>query len=144
VRRIVLDTNAFLDCWVFDDPAAAPLKRAIEAGEAAPVRSSATDAELGVVLERRIFRLADAARHALLLQWNARAALVEVGAAATLRCQDPDDQKFLDLAFAAQARALFTKDKALLATASRARRLGLHVVPPHAAGSVLVVEDRLA
>jgi len=144
VRRIVLDTNAFLDCWVFDDPAAVPLKRAIEAGAATPVRSSATDAELGAVLERPIFRLDDDARSALLLQWNARAALVEVGGSAPLRCLDPDDQKFLDLAFAVQARALFTKDKALLATASRARRLGLHVVPPHAADSVLVVEDRLA
>ena len=142
MRRVVLDTNVFLDCWVFDDPLARPLRAALETGATAPVRSVATDAELAVVLARPQFRLADSARSALLGQWRSRAALVEVALFATIRCTDADDQKFLDLAFAAGAHALFTKDKALLATAARARPLGLQVARPQAAQSVLLFEDR--
>jgi len=143
VRRVVLDTNVFLDCWVFDDPAARVLRNALERAQVLAVRSAATDAELADVLARSRFRLAPAARDALLAQWRSRVALIEVEVAAPLVCADPDDQKFLDLAIAAGASVLFTKDKALLATATRARAHDLRVVPPAAAQSVLLLENRV-
>jgi len=144
VRRVVLDTNVILDCWVFDDPGARSLKAALADKLAVAVRSAETDAELDDVLARSRFGLAAAARRALLDQWQALATRVEVATAAPIRCADPDDQKFLDLALASGAHALFTKDKALLATATHAQRHGLIVSPPHAAGSVLFLEDDVA
>ena len=44
------------------------------------------------------------------------------------RCSDPDDQKFLDLAWAAGADVLVTKDKALLDLARRIAKLGRFLV----------------
>jgi predicted nucleic acid-binding protein len=144
VRRVVLDTNVVLDCWVFDAPAARPLKAALDAGRLVVPRSLATDAELADVLGRPQFGLGDSARHALLARWKQRGPLIEGVASAPIRCKDPDDQKFLDLALTARAHALFTKDRALLATAARARAHELRVMLPCAADSVLLFEDRVA
>jgi predicted nucleic acid-binding protein len=44
-----------------------------------------------------------------------------------LRCKDPDDQVFIDLALHVGARWLFTKDAALLKLARRARQRGVGV-----------------
>jgi len=44
------------------------------------------------------------------------------------RCSDPDDQKFLDLAWAAAADVLVTKDRALLDLARRVAGLGRFLV----------------
>jgi uncharacterized protein len=143
VHRVVLDTNVFLDCWVFDDPAALPLKVALEARRLIAVRSVATDVELRDVLARPAFALTAASAAALFAQWCARALLFDglAPAAPAIRCSDPDDQKFLDLALAVRAGVLFTKDKALLATARRARAHGLEVRAPAGAESVLLFED---
>jgi predicted nucleic acid-binding protein len=47
------------------------------------------------------------------------------------RCRDRDDQKFLELAFAAKASVLLTRDKALLRLAGRTRRrCGFDIVAP--------------
>jgi len=47
------------------------------------------------------------------------------------RCEDPDDQKFLELAWHAGARWLVTRDKALLKLASKMQKLaGAEVIPP--------------
>jgi len=47
-----------------------------------------------------------------------------------LRCKDPDDQVFIDLALHVGAKWLFSKDAALLKLAGRARKLtGLEVMP---------------
>lgn len=144
MRRVVLDTNVILDCWVFFDPAARALKAALDAGRLVALRSAATDAELADVLSRPQFELADRARATLLALWRSRGPLIPVVAAAPVSCSDPDDQKFLDLAISARADALFTKDRALLATAARARAHEVRVLLPRAAGSVLLFEDRVA
>jgi putative PIN family toxin of toxin-antitoxin system len=144
VQRVVLDTNAFLDCWVLDDPAARPLRAALENGRVGVVRCAATDVELAGVLVRPQFGLETKASGALIERWQQLATWIDVDVVAPIRCADPADQMFLDLALAAQAHALITKDKALLATATRARLHGLSVVTPQAAGSVLLFEDRVA
>ena len=142
--RVVLDTNAFLDCWVFDDPAARGLRAALESGRIGVVRSAATDAELADVLARPRFGLDATNSSALIERWQQLAKWIDVDLTAPIRCADPADQAFLDLALAAQAQALITKDKALLATATHARLYGLSVVTPRAAASVLLFEDRMA
>jgi predicted nucleic acid-binding protein len=47
-----------------------------------------------------------------------------------LRCSDPDDQVFLELALAHGATWLLSHDRALLRLARRTRALGLHIVKP--------------
>ena len=47
-----------------------------------------------------------------------------------LVCRDPDDQKFIDLALARNARWLISRDKALLALAKRAKPRGLLIQKP--------------
>jgi predicted nucleic acid-binding protein len=45
-----------------------------------------------------------------------------------LKCKDPDDQVFIDLALHLNAQWLFTKDAALLKLAKRARLRGTQVL----------------
>jgi predicted nucleic acid-binding protein len=47
-----------------------------------------------------------------------------------LRCTDPDDQMFIDLALCTRSSWLFTRDRALLRLARRARPLGVAVIRP--------------
>jgi predicted nucleic acid-binding protein len=126
----VIDTNVWLDLFVFDDALARPLAAALELGRVRAVRSAATCAELRVVLARPAFAAAPA--QPLLQRWQALAELFTAPAAAPWRCTDPHDQKFLDLAYAARARLLLTRDRALLALAARARRDGLAILTPRA------------
>jgi predicted nucleic acid-binding protein len=128
--RIVLDTNVLLDLWVFADPAVAGLAAALGAGHLQPVRSAATDGELRAVLARPAFGLAPERQAALVTDWLARAVAIDAPPAAGLRCRDPLDQKFVELAVAAGARFLVTRDRALLALARRARDRGIAVLAP--------------
>lgn len=128
--RIVIDTNVLLDLWVFADPAVAPLAAALDARHVRPVRSDATDGELRAVLARPAFALAPDRQAALVADWLARAEAVAAPPVAGLRCRDPLDQKFVELAVAAGARWLVTRDRALLALARRAGARGLTVVTP--------------
>ena len=124
--RIVIDTNVVLDLVVFDDPGVSELRTAIDGKRVQPIASDQTLAELRRVLGYESFGL-DAAKQNSAYDWYAsRASLVDAPAAQPLlpRCSDPDDQKFLDLALAAGAAHLVTKDKALLALARRVAKLG--------------------
>ena len=47
-----------------------------------------------------------------------------------MRCRDPHDQKFLDLAFSAQAPVLLNEDEAPLVLARKALRFGVHILSP--------------
>lgn len=128
---VVLDTNVLLDWLVFDDPAVRSLARAIESGGVrCPVTSEMLE-ELRRVLAYPPLaaRVADAA--ALLDRWQRHAqAWHDAVPAAPWRCTDRDDQKFIDLAVAAGARWLLTKDRAVLRLARRAARLGLAIGTP--------------
>jgi predicted nucleic acid-binding protein len=69
----------------------------------------------------------DASRPALVAAFDAWTHLAPASPTAALtplpRCADPDDQKFLELAWETGARWLLSKDKALLKLASRAQRV---------------------
>ena len=112
----VFDTNVVLDLFHFDDPAARPLRVALEAGRVACVASAATLGELQRVLAYPEFALDEAQQTAILARYAALCRTLDVpGRCGALpRCSDPDDQKFLELAAASQAHALVTKDQALL------------------------------
>lgn len=134
----VIDTNVWLDLYVFGDARAAPVAQALAAGHLWALRSRRTDDELALVLERPVFaqRAGAAGLARQLAAWQGLARFFEgqPGPAPWL-CRDPQDQKFLDLACAARARWLFTKDRALLDLAKAARRAGLAIATPEAYGA---------
>ena len=51
-----------------------------------------------------------------------------------MRCRDPQDQKFLDLAFSAQAAMLLIEDEAPLSLARKALGFGVHILSPREFG----------
>jgi uncharacterized protein len=128
VPRLVLDTNVALDVFVFRDPACERLMDALRRGEVAAVVDEACRAEWLAVLEYPVFGLTQAARDAAMVAFDRWVALLPAVAPRTdiklPRCADPDDQKFLELAFAAGAQCLLSKDKALLQLARRTAREG--------------------
>jgi putative PIN family toxin of toxin-antitoxin system len=132
-RLAVVDTNVWLDIHFFLDRDCQSVAAALASKGWIAARCEQTDAELAAVLRRPRFSPGPAERsrlHACLHQWQAGARLFAVSGQAPCRCRDPDDQKFLDLAWSAQAAVLLTKDRALLALARQARRFGLAILAP--------------
>ncbi len=127
--RLVLDTNVWLDWLVFAEPAVVPIREAVAAARAAVYIDAACDAELERVLAYDLGKHSlepwkqaaclAACRHAAL---RIEVVVAQVECALLPRCSDPDDQKFLEAALAAQADYLLTKDQALLELARRERR----------------------
>lgn len=128
--RAVLDTQVVLDWLVFRDPNAQAIARAIEDGSLHWLASQPMLDEFEQVLDRGVgaARLPD--RDSIRDACSRLARPADVAVASMLRCADPDDQMFIDLALAADARWLFTRDKALLRLAPRARDRGVRVLRP--------------
>nr|WP_318024219.1 PIN domain-containing protein [Dyella japonica] len=130
VPRLVLDTNVALDLFVFRDPACARLMDALQRGVATAVVDEPCRAEWLAVLTYPAFGLTAPARAEAATAFDRWVTLLS-GQALALhpgvklpRCADPDDQKFLELALAAGAQTLLSKDKALLQLARRTAREG--------------------
>ena len=126
IARLVLDTNVWLDWLVFADAGIAPIQDAVARGAAAIFISTACEVELIRVLDYPLSgRSLDArAQDAALAQCRAIASAVEAchephAIESLPRCEDPDDQMFLELARDCRADALITKDRDLLALATR-------------------------
>ncbi len=120
--RLVLDTQIWIDWLVFDDPSTRPLRALLAADRAELFIDAACEAELERVLGYTLGRrtLAPAAQAACLAQCRAVARRVQVDSSssewsALPTCSDPDDQKLLELALAARADCLVSRDQALLA-----------------------------
>lgn len=125
---IVLDTNVVLDAFVFNDPAAQPLKAALAAQQIQWIASQPMRDELERVLAypkiavRLAFYQLTAAD--VLAKFDGHAQLVSVAPKAGVTCRDPDDQKFIDLAVAYQA-TLLSKDNAVLCMTKRLAAFGV-------------------
>ena len=139
MNPLVLDTNIALDLFVFQDPATAPLREALERTPGEWIATAAMREELARVLAypqiaRRLVVQARPAQ-AVLDAFDRSARLVPDAPKAAYTCKDADDQKFIDLA--AEHRAtLVSKDDAVLCMARRLARVGVHVCrewrPTHA------------
>lgn len=130
-RAVVIDTNIVLDLFVFDDAAAKPLRAALEAGEVDWLVTDAMRVELARVLgypqivpRLAFYKLTDTD---VLNAFDRHARLVAPAPAAGIRCKDPDDQIYIDLAVAHGAR-LFSKDGAVRAMRKRLAALGAELV----------------
>ncbi|MEY4496239.1 MAG: hypothetical protein RL744_1303 [Pseudomonadota bacterium] len=122
MKPVVLDTNILLDIFVFDDQRASNLKQAIVDGIITAIASQKTFLEFADVISRPLFKLNAARQGAILAQWQSIAQLHDDSnlAPAPWKCQDPDDQIFLDLAYQVRPSILISKDNAVLNIAGRA------------------------
>lgn len=132
--RMVLDTQVWIDWLVFDDPSTAALQAAVSEIVIDAACEKELERVLAYPLGRR--RLDEAARAACLERCRRIARFVEEALPEERRrelpaCRDRDDQKFLELALAAGADCLVTRDRALLELARR-RSLPFRILQPTA------------
>jgi putative PIN family toxin of toxin-antitoxin system len=130
---VVLDTNVVLDWFVFRNPDGQSLFHAIEQGTVRWLVTAPMREELLHVLGRGVAAAWKPDLATIQESWHKLSETVcapqPVAHQLRLRCTDPDDQKFIDLAVT-QARWLVSRDRAVLKLARRAGPLGITVVPP--------------
>lgn len=126
----VLDTNVVLDWLVFEDPGVAALAAALAAGRVRWLASPSMRAELAQVVERPQLAAWQPDPQRVLATFDRHAVACEPPPPSRLLCRDATDQPFVDLALHRRARWLFSRDRALLALARRARLQGLDIAPP--------------
>jgi len=124
MKSVVFDTNVLLDLFVFNDFRALHLKQALVEKKIDAIASQKTLEEFADVISRPLFSLEMAEQEKILLQWKSQARLMNDQSLlqSPWRCQDPDDQIFLDLAFTVKPCILISKDNAVLKFAARAAK----------------------
>ena len=124
MKSIVFDTNVLLDLFVFNDFRALHLKQALLEQKIDALASPKTLEEFADVISRPLFALETIAQEKILLQWTSLARVLDDQSlsSAPWRCQDPDDQVFLDLAFTARPCTLISKDHEVLKFAAHAAK----------------------
>lgn len=127
---VVIDTNCVLDLWVFQDPGVAALRPALAGGQLRWLATCAMRDELARVLgyPQIAARLAPRGPAAgeVLAAFDRWAVLTEPAPRAPVRCRDPDDQGFIDLAVQHRA-CLLSKDARVTGLARRLAPLGVSV-----------------
>lgn len=137
---IILDTNVVLDWLVFEHASGLAIGQAVTTGKVRWIVSPAMQEELIDVFGRLLYL-------PTLTRWGPRHAPALAGMrdwanpvpppgplpfGERLRCTDPDDQCFIDLAIARRTPCLVTRDHALRRLARRARPFGVAVLTPEA------------
>jgi len=121
--RLVLDTGVVLSALLFPTGRLTWIAHAWRELRIAPLVDAETTSELVRALTYPKFHLDEREIEILLgayLPWTVAVAMPSRRPAGLPRCQDADDQKFLDLAFAGKAEAIVTGDKKLLELAAAA------------------------
>ncbi len=131
---LVLDTNVVLDLLVFRDPACTALGGLLDRAALAWYATAAMRDEFDDVLARPAFARWAGRRESIGAQWARWSQFVEGTARNSqpqlLRCADPDDQMFLDLALELRPSCLLSRDREVLRLAVLARGLGVRIVTP--------------
>ena len=142
--RVAFDTNTWLDLLWFRDPHCAGLSAALADGRVSAVTSVECRDEWRRVLAYPQLGIDEADRDGLCASFDACAVVVDTPATESRlpRCKDPDDQKFVELAHAAGAAVLCTRDAELLALAKRCRRAGsFDICRPHEVLALLGLDE---
>jgi len=130
MSALVLDTNIVLDLLLFQNPQVQGLRQGLDQQQlrwlaTVPMREELVRVlaypKIALVLARLGHSVAP-----LLAQWDAGVSLVEVAPRCAVRCRDPNDQMFIDLAVAHRAQ-LLSKDALVLRLAKRLLPLGVVV-----------------
>ncbi len=130
--RLVLDTNVWLDLLVFADPRCALLEAEIESARACPLLDKDCHDEWQRVLGYPALRLDPTRQAALVAKQRALCEWIEECRGHPLpplpRCRDPDDQRFLQLAWQGRADCVLSRDLALLELDGRCRKRQLFAI----------------
>lgn len=127
---VVCDTNLILDWFYWKNPQETPLLYQLKDSQLVCVRCEQTLLELADVIRRPQFSLTLSQQEKILQQWGELSRPVSITRNSPILCRDPNDQKFLDLAFSAKARFLLTKDKDLLRCARKTKAMHLAIGRP--------------
>jgi predicted nucleic acid-binding protein len=127
----VLDTQVVLAMWWFADPRVQALAAAVEGATLHWWTTTAMRAELAHVLGRLPPRPDGTGPRDVLERLDRWSSLVPAAAVLPhLRCSDPSDQMFVDLAVERRAAWLLSRDRALLRLRRRAAALGVTIASP--------------
>ena len=133
-KLAVFDTNVCLDLFVFHDPASAILLKAINENILVPITRNDCREEWHRVLDYPKLSLSDNERAQSRLEFDQLVHLIAPPGKdyrCLPLCSDKDDQKFMELAYDAGAKYLFTKDKALLKLARKNKKKGgFNIITP--------------
>ena len=118
----VFDTNVLLDLFVFNDFRAIHLKQDLLDKKIDAIATPRTLEEFADVLSRPLFSLTTVDQEKILQQWISLARILDDKniVQSPWKCQDPDDQVFLDLAYTARPCTLISKDNEVLMFANTA------------------------
>lgn len=133
VMKVVLDTNVILDWLRFADFSCVALGRAIHSGKIKAFTSGPCLEELKRVIARPVLGLDGHVQNRLLenyLAWAHIFQTIEFATEGLPRCTDPDDQKFIELAWQCGAQFLLSRDKAVLRLSRRIGKFGIQVFTP--------------
>ncbi|GDX56682.1 hypothetical protein LBMAG30_08450 [Comamonadaceae bacterium] len=130
MSALVLDTNIVLDLLLFQNPQAQGIRQALDQQQLQWLATVPMREELVRVLAypkiAAVLARLDHNMSTLLMQWDAQVSVVDVAPRCAVRCRDPDDQMFIDLAVMHRA-ALLSKDRLVLRLAKRLLPLGVVV-----------------
>lgn len=128
VPSAVFDTNICLDFFIFRDPLSYQLLDAVKNRKLLAVTRADCRDEFLKVLDYPKLALTENEKKQATTSFDRFIIVIEpeIKDQCLLPiCTDPDDQKFLETAFNANAKFLFSKDKALLKLAKYNRKRGL-------------------
>ena len=131
--RAVLDSNVVLDWLVFNDARTQSLAQALAQGHLLWVATEPMLAELAHVMSRPFIARWCTDTAAVLATARSKCHVLPTPAMGPDKapvCGDPDDQQFIDLAWSVPAAWLFSRDRALLKLAARARARGVVITTP--------------
>lgn len=118
----IIDTNIWLDWLVFSNDTLDELKSSHDNGDFEIIYTSKMIDELADVISRTQFNLSEQQQKIILQTMSELARRVEDAPKPllTIKCQDKDDQVFIDMALAYHVTWLISKDKHLLRLKNRA------------------------
>ncbi len=125
IKTLILDTNIVLDLLVFHDPRANWIRDGIARGQFELIYSSEMLVELTDVIARPQFAQSGYDQSTVLSSWTQMAIHKPTPPRCSFRCDDPDDQAFIDLAYHYRPSQLLSKDRKVL---QMQRTLGEHGV----------------
>ena len=125
IKTLILDTNIVLDLLVFQDPRANWIRDGIARGQFELIYSSEMLVELTDVIARPQFAQSGYDQSTVLSSWTQMAIHKPTPPRCLFRCDDPDDQAFIDLAYHYRPSQLLSKDRKVL---QMQRTLGEHGV----------------
>lgn len=125
IKTLILDTNIVLDLLVFQDSRANWIRDGIARGQFELIYSSEMLVELTDVIARPQFAQSGYDQSTVLSSWTQMAIHKPTPPRCSFRCDDPDDQAFIDLAYHYRPSQLLSKDRKVL---QMQRTLGEHGV----------------